>query len=73
MATITYTFGGDTDSLGTAKKESLIYEMRETATEWKLVSADATLKVEWKWSKKDCATFDDWCVALRDNGFDIVK
>ena len=73
MATITYTFGGDAASLGTAKKESLTYEMRETATEWKLLSADDALKVEWKWSKKDCATFDDWCVALKDNGFDIVK
>lgn len=73
MATITYTFGGDAASLGTATKDGLTYEMRETASEWKLVSADDTLKVEWKWSKKDCATFDDWCVALRDNGFDIVK
>jgi len=73
MATITYTFGGNEDSLGTVKKDSLTYVMRETATEWKLVSADDTLKVEWKWSKKDCETFDDWCVALKDNGFDIVK
>ena len=73
MATITYTFDGNADSLGTAKKDSLTYLMRETATEWKLVSADDTLKVEWKWSKNDCETFDDWCAALKDNGFDIVK
>ena len=73
MATITYTFDGNADSLGTAKKDSLTYLMRETESEWKLVSADDTLKVEWKWSKKDCETFDDWCAALKDNGFDIVK
>ena len=73
MATITYTFGGDAASLGTAKKESLTYEMRETATEWKLLSADDALKVEWKWSKKDYATFEEWCTALKDSGFNITK
>ena len=71
MATITYTFGGNTDSLGTAKKDSLTYVMRETATEWKLVSADDTLKVEWKWSKKDYATYEKWCEVLVADGFII--
>jgi len=73
MATITYTLNGKANSLGTAQKDSLTYEMRETATEWKLVSSDSTLKTEWKWSKKDYATFEEWCIALKDSGFNVVK
>ena len=73
MATITYTFNGKANSLGTAQKDSLTYEMRETATKWKLVSSVSTLKTEWKWSKKDYATFEEWCTALKDSGFNITK
>ncbi len=73
MATITYTFNGKSNSLGTAQKDSLTYEMHETATEWKLMNSDSVLKAEWKWSKKDYATFEDWCIALKDSGFNIIK
>lgn len=72
MATITYTFGNNTGSRGTATKNGLVFEMRELVKEWKLTMSGA-VRIEYKYSKKDFPTFEEWTEALLADGYEIKK
>lgn len=72
MATITYTFGKTTGNRGTAAKDGLVFEMRELEKEWKLIMSGA-VTIEYKYSKKDFPTFEEWTETLIADGYEIKK